>query len=138
MQLRDPAIIPSEKVLSEALGDQAYSALALFFETIASPEYGLNNEWRYYNDGKAWLCKVTQKKKTILWLSVWEGFFKTSFYFMEKHLEAITALNISESKKNEFASMKPIGKLIPLWFDIGKQEQLGELLAVVGFKMSLK
>lgn len=31
-------------------------------------------EWRYYKDGKSWLCKITQKNKTIVWISLWEPF----------------------------------------------------------------
>lgn len=138
MQLRDPEIFPTEMVLKNVLGDSAYSALASFLETITGAAYGLSIEWRYYNDGKAWLGKVTQKKKTILWLSVWDGLFKTSFYFTEKHLEEIAALDISERKKEEFADMKPIGKLIPMTFDISEKEQLDELLTVIRFKKSLK
>lgn len=138
MQLRDPEIFPSDRVLKNVLGDLVYSVLASFLETISGADYGLSIEWRYYNDGKAWLGKVTDKKKTILWLSVWDGFFKTSFYFTEKHLEAIAVLDISEEKKEEFARMKPIGKLIPMTFDVSKKEQLDELLTVVRFKKSLK
>ena len=63
---------------------------------------------------------------------------KTSFYFTEKHLEAIAALDISERKKEEFAGMKPTGKLIPMTFDISEKEQLDELLTLVRFKKSLK
>ena len=33
-------------------------------------------EWRYDNDGNAWLGKVVRKKKTVCWVSVWDRFFK--------------------------------------------------------------
>lgn len=99
MQLRDREIIPSDLVLKNVLGDSGYSVLALFFETIIGADYGLNIAWRYYNDGKAWLGKVTHKKKTILWLSVWDGFFKTGFYFTEKHLAAIVLHRIFRREK---------------------------------------
>lgn len=138
MQLRDPEIFPSEMELKRVLGEPVYSVLASFLETITGREYGIEIEWRYYNDGKAWLAKVVHKNKTILWLSVWDGYFKTSFYFTEKHQEAIAALDISEEKKDEFAAMKPIGKLIPMTLNVSEQEQLDELLTVVRFKKSLK
>ena len=98
MALRDAEIFPSDRVLKDTLGD-VYDVLESFLATITNEAYLLSFEWRYYNDGKAWLCKVQHKKKTILWLSVWEGFFKVSFFFTEKHLEAIAALDISESIK---------------------------------------
>ncbi|GAE84743.1 DUF3788 family protein [Bacteroides reticulotermitis] len=138
MLLRDPEVFPSEEILSKELDVRVYSTLASFTSTITSPEYGLETEWRYYNDGKAWLCKVTHKKKTILWLSIWEGFFKVSFYFTEKHLEAIDTLEISETIKQAFMQTKPIGRLIPMIFDITDNEQLQDLLTVVRFKKNLK
>lgn len=135
--LRDGDIFPSDKILEDALGE-GFNVLVSFLETITNNEYALNLEWRYYNDGKAWLGKAVYKKKTIFWLSVWEGFFKTSFFFTEKHLEAIAKLDISETMKDEFAKAKTIGKLIPMIFDVNKENQLGDLLTAVRFKKSLK
>lgn len=109
-----------------------------FLETITNNEYALTLEWRYYNDGKAWLGKAVYKKKTIFWLSIWEGFFKTSFFFTEKHLEAIAELDISETIKDEFTKAKTIRKLIPMIFDVNKEDQLDDLLTIVRFKKSLK
>lgn len=137
MLLRDADIYPSDEVLKDALGE-VYSILTCFLETIIGDEYGLITEWRYYNDGKAWLGKVQHKKKTVLWLSVWEGFFKASFFFTEKHLEAIATLDISEAIKEDFCKAKPLGRLIPMIIDVNKSEQLTDLLTVVRFKKSLK
>ena len=137
MALRDAEIFPSDRVLKDTLGD-VYDVLESFLATITNEAFLLNIEWRYYNDGKAWLCKVQHKKKTILWLSVWEGFFKVSFFFTEKHLEAIAALDISEAIKTELASAKPVGRLIPMIFNINNASQLEELLTVVRFKKTLK
>ncbi len=138
MLLRDAGVFPSEQILRDALGKTVYSILKSFIATIADDEYNLTIEWRYYNDGKAWLGKVIYKKKTVLWLSIWEGFFKTSFYFIEKHLEAITALDISKTVKEEFVKAKTVGKLIPMIIDINRDEQLNDLLTIVRFKKSLK
>ena len=44
----------------------------------------------------------------------------------------------SKTKKEEFAAMKPIGKLFPLTIDISCKEQLTDLLTVIGFKKSLQ
>jgi hypothetical protein len=137
MLLKDPGVSPSNEVLKEALGD-IYNVFESFVGTITSEEYGLAPEWRFYNDGKAWLCKTVYKKKTVLWLSVWEGFFKVSFFFTEKHLEGIAALDISEAIKEEFSKAKPMGRLIPMIFDVRKKGQLDDLLAVVRHKKSLK
>lgn len=138
MLLRDAEIFPSDKVLKDVLGEAVYSVLESLLGTITGEEYSLTFEWRYYNDGKAWLGKVVHKKKTVFWLSVWDGFFKTGFHFTEKYLEAIAALDISERAKDEFAKTKPTGRLISMIFDVKDEEQLKEVLTVVRFKKSLK
>ncbi len=137
MLLRDANIYPSNEILKDTLGE-VYSLLDYFLKTITTDEYGLTNEWRYYKDGKSWLGKAQYKKKTVFWLSIWDGFFKISFYFTEKHIEAFAALAISDSIKETFYKTKPTGKLIPLFFEINKKEQLNDLLTVVRFKKSLK
>ncbi|MCC8187287.1 MAG: DUF3788 domain-containing protein [Bacteroides sp.] len=138
MLLKDPDVFPSDKVLNSVLGDNLYSVLGSFLETITSEAYGLSIEWRFYNDGKTWLGKVTHKKKTIFWLSVWEGFFKVSFYFTEKHREGIAALDIPEAIRQEFALAKPTGKLIPLIIDVYNRNQLQDIQTIVRLKKSLK
>jgi len=136
MLLRNADTFPSDKVLKDALGD-VYIVLESFLGTITNGEWVLSFEWRYYNDGKAWLGKAQHKKKTVLWLSVWEGFFKVSFFFTEKHLEAIAALDISETIKEEFSITKPVVRLIPMIIDVNNENQLNDLLTVVRFKKSL-
>lgn len=138
MLLKNPEIFPADEVLRDTLGDTIYNVLESLFDTVTDAEYGLTKEWRFYNDGKAWLCKVVYKKKTILWLSVWEGMFKVSFFFTEKHIDAISALDISESIKVEFFKAKPTGRLIPMILDVRDMEQLNDILTIVRFKKSLK
>lgn len=136
--LRNPEIFPSEEVLKNALGESVYNLMKVLIVSITGEEYNLSIEWKYYNDGRAWFGKVVHKKKTVFWLSVWEGFFKAGFYFTEKHIEAIAALDISEKIKEEFCKAKLIGKLIPMIFAVNKEEQLADLMAVISFKKSLK
>jgi hypothetical protein len=102
---------------------------------LMQPEFGLAFEWRYYKDSKAWLCKVAHKKKTVFWLSVWDGFFKTSFFFLERHLEGIAVLAIDESC---CMVEKEFGKMIPFIFSISSKKQLPDVLKMVQFKKAAK
>ncbi|MCL2562291.1 MAG: DUF3788 domain-containing protein [Rikenellaceae bacterium] len=133
--LRDPGIFPTNEVLAAVLGG-VYPVYVSFMTAVG--QEGLAHEWRYYNDGKSWLCKVTNKKKTVFWLSIWEGYFQIGFFFTEKHLEAIAALDIDQAIKEDFYRQKHIGRLIPMIFRISHAEQLKDLLTVVGFKKLLK
>lgn len=131
--LREQEIFPSREVLQDVLG-KVYDVWAELESRVTQGELALTLDWNYYRDGKSWFCKVCHKKKTVFWLSVWEGFFKTAFYFTEKHLEGIAELDISEQIKKDFCRMKPIGKLLPMVINIDSQEQLTDLLKVVKFK----
>ncbi len=130
--LNEPEIFPTSEVLKETLKE----SYAVFEELSAVLiEQGTALDWKYYNDGKAWLCKVSCKKKTVFWLSVWEGYFRTSFFFVERHLEGIMALGIDNT---HYILEKECGKMIPLLFDISKREQLPDLLKMVEYKNKAK
>jgi hypothetical protein len=135
--LRDQHTFPSTEVLKNALKD-SYEVYEELIQTITNTQYGLTIEWNYYKDGKAWLCKVQYKKKTIFWLSVWDEFFKTGFYFTKKNSSGVVALDIKKSLKEKLISNKSIGKLIPLTIDLNKKAQLKDVLTIIEYKKSLK
>jgi len=137
MLLKEPNITPNEKVLKNALG-KSYAAYVEFINTITGEHFDLTTEWRYYNDGKAWLCKAQYKKKTVCWISVWDNYFKTGFYFTDKNCPGIAALDICEEIKKNFRDAKHIGKLIPLGISIKQQKQLKDVFKIVEFKKGLK
>jgi len=136
-QLTDRDIFPTDDVLQDALGKR-YGIFQELMAGIASPELGLTAQWRYYNDGKAWLCKVCDKKKTIFWLSVWDSCMKIAFYFTEKARSGIAELAIDEACKEEFRQCEPIGKLIPLPVRVTKKKQIQDVLTIARFKKSFK
>lgn len=135
MILNNPDLYPDKDVLKEVLTENVLIIYDKLLKVITSDnESKFSAEWRYYNDGKSWLCKVVNKKRTIFWLSVWEGYFKVSFYFTEKHKEGIASLPISESAKNQFIGAKPIGKLIPFTIEVYSEEQLADVLTIAKFR----
>lgn len=135
--LKDEHVYPTSEVLKNVLSI-SFEAYQELMETIVKPPYALDPVWNYYKDGKAWLCKVIFKKKTIFWLSVWDGFFKVTFYFTEKTYSGIADLDIGEKLKQSLKSSKQIGKLIPLTLDIKSKEQIKDLLLFVEYKKGLK
>ena len=135
--LREKEIEPTDEVLENALGKELFIIYQELIK-IFTNEFGLDPQWRFYNDGKAWLCKVVYKKKTILWLSVWEKYIKTGFYFTDKTGIGILELDIDNKIKEAFEVAKPIGKLIPLTIDIDQQNQIEDLRKVVKYTKELK
>ena len=135
--LREKEIEPTDEVLENALGKELFTIYQEIIK-IFNDEFSLDPQWRFYKDGKAWLCKVVYKKKTILWLSVWEKYIKTGFYFTDKTGIGVLELDIDNKIKEAFEVAKPIGKLIPLVIDIDQQSQIEDLKKVVKYMKELK
>lgn len=135
IELTDKDIFPSESLLKKILG-RSYNAyldlLQLYYDN------DLVYEWRYYKDGKAWLCKVQKKKKTIVWMSAWKGYMQATVYFPEKYIEDIYKLNIADETKNRIMKTKNVGKSKPCIFEIRNKKVLKELEKVMKFKILAK
>jgi hypothetical protein len=135
--LRDQQVPPSKEALKDALG-KSYSAYEELNNIITTPNFALEMQWNYYKDGKAWLSKVCYKKKTIFWMSVWDNFFKTGFYFTEKNCSGLMELDIDEKIISDFKSRKPIGKLLPLAISVKSKEQIKDVIKIIEYKKKLK
>lgn len=135
MLLREKEVSPNSNVLLNLLGDVFIPYEELEEKLVAKDIIYI---WNYYNDGKAWLCKVQFKKKTVFWLSIWDGFFKLTFYFNEKNYTGIYDLGLEESIINNFENTKLVGKFRQLTFEIRDNSQFEDIERVVEYKKSLK
>ena len=132
--LKDPDISPTKEVLEKVLANQ-YPVFREFMNTAESEELKLKPEWRYYKDGKAWLCKITFKKKTVVWLSVWSDCLKLGLYFTEKTGAGIPGLEIDDSIKEFYLNHKPIGKLKPIAIEVRMKSQLDDINTLIKYKI---
>ena len=135
IQLRDEKVYPDSHVLQTVLSDSynAYLHLTELFD-----KHEMTFEWRYYHDGKAWLCKVQKKKRTIIWMSAWKGYIQASIYFPQKHIDKVYELNISETQKNKIRLTKDVGRLKPCIFEIRDQQIINDFEKVVHLKLECK
>ena len=144
--LRNPDIEPTRDVLANALGSAA-AAYIQFIKGMKSRD--IEVEWRYYNDGKAWLGKGLyqwtgvrggQKKVTAFWLGVWDGFFKVTIFIPEKARCDASNLPVNDDIKNMISESNQMGKLkfFPLTFDIHSDELLNDIYILANFRKMLK
>jgi hypothetical protein len=135
IELNDASVYPDEAVLKKVLDTSygAYCSLLKLYE-----DNGLEAEWRYYRDGKAWLCKVQRKGKTAVWMSAWKGYMQATIYFPEKHTESICTLDISQATRDRILSTKNTGKSKPCIFEIRDEEALKDFNAVLQLKLIAK
>ncbi len=142
--LRDPAVFPSDEVIAAALG-QSYKTYAEFLERAAHEKITLT-QWCFYNDGKAWLTKGefnwttergTKKVKPLFWLSVWNGFFKVTFFFSPAHKEELLSLELSGQIKKAVANASPLGKtmrIMPVVLEVNSETELKGVFLLAHFK----
>ena len=115
--LIDPDEYPNDEVLERHLGE-IKPVWDSFLSSIEEAHPSFATEWRYYKDGKEWLFKVTKKKKTISWVSVFKGTFSTSFYFTDRVEELLKASDLKPEYLEQFRNAKMYGKIRPLTVDI--------------------
>ena len=132
--LRDPEVEPTNEVLKREFGDW-YPVYKEFVTAISSEPQSLKPEWKYYKDGKAWLCKISRKRKTVVWLSAWKDHFKLGFYFTDKTGAGINDLAVSPIYKENYESSEPIGKLKPLIAEVSKVSQLEDIYSLIEYKV---
>lgn len=135
IELSDPEIYPHDEVLQSILGASypAYVSLLELYKTN-----NMNVEWRYYHDGKAWLCKVQAKKRTIVWMSAWKGYVQATVYFPERYLDDIMSLDMSDETKERIRNTKNTGKSRPCIFEMRNKTGLKDFSAVMGYKLAIK
>lgn len=140
--LKDPNRYPTDEVLTPAL-KHAYKTYLKLIEVLVS--YDIHLSWRYYQDGNVWLAKGVyaykgtrggQKVITVFWLSIWEGFFKITFYFSLKYRMDLVKLPLENNVKQQIQEAKPMGKLrfFPIVFDIHRDEGLEPVLFLLDYK----
>ena len=135
IELTDENIFPDENVLKKVLG-KSYNAYLDLIKLYDNND--LIYEWRYYKDGKAWLCKVQKKKRTIVWMSAWKGYMQATVYFPERDIPDIYNLDISDEIKNKIRNTKNVGKSKPCIFEIRNKKVLIDLEKVMKFKILIK
>ena len=135
IELADESTYPDEPVLRNVLGStyDSYCALLDLFD-----RHHLKSVWRYYQDGKAWLCKVRKGKKTIVWMSAWKGYMQATLYVPERLIEEVYALPISEETKRRIKNTGNVGKSRPCIFEIRNFQVLEDLESILLFKMISK
>ena len=135
LELRDESVYPDERVVKAVLG-KSYDSYCKLLKLYDDNE--MNYEWRYYKDGKAWLCKVQRKKRTIVWMSAWKGYMKAAIYIPEKHIKEVYALDINEETKKNIKKTKNVGKSKPCIFEIRNDDVLDDFNKVMQFKIITK
>ena len=133
--LSDKEIIPTDDLVFSILGDRK-----ILWQNIMKYASGkdINGSWNYYNDGKQWLYKVVQKKKTIFWTALLKDTFRVSFYFGDKAEPHIDASDLDQSIKDDFKTGKRYGKIRAISLKMKDSSDIEMVKKLIDIKTKLK
>ena len=135
--LSDKNQFPTEEIIFSHIG-KSKTRWESLFNYIHANHPDISNQWRYYNDGKSWLMKVTKKDKTIFWLSIIPESFRITFYFGDKAESAIMQSKISEELKTQFKDGKKYGKIRGLTLIMNKKQNVEFATELISIKLKIK
>jgi len=135
--LHDETLFPSDEVILSHLGKSG-NLWTSFFKALDDEHPDFSREWKYYNDGKSWLMKVQQKKKTVFWLSLIPGSFRITFYFTDRAGDAVKASPIPEELKSQFLEGKRYNKIRGLTVTFKNKKDIEVAKALIEIKQKIK
>jgi len=140
--MEDPVLtikdqFPTDEIVFSHIG-RSKSHWKKLFNHIGTNYPDFSAQWRYYNDGKSWLLKVVRKSKTIFWVSVTKGSFRTTFYFGDKAEASILESSLSDDLKDSFKSGKRYGKIRGITTEIKGETDLNNVHELIELKLSQK
>lgn len=135
--LGDQNIFPSDEYLQSIIGDKMVMWQKLL-RYVKDNYKDIIEEWRYYNDGKQWLFKIQQKKKTIFWASILKDTFRITFYFGNKAETVIEGSTIPQKIKDDFRDSRRFGTLRPITTIVNENQDLDNIIKLIDVKVKIK
>lgn len=137
LMLSDKQIIPTDDYIFSIIGENR-----ILWQTIMnylSDNYvDIVGSWNYYNDGKRWLFKLTQKKKTIFWIGVLKDTFRVTFYFGDKAEPLIDVSDLHQTIKDDFKNGRRYGKIRAVSLKMWGLSDVESVKKLVAIKMKIK
>jgi Protein of unknown function (DUF3788) len=128
---------PTEEIIFSHIG-KFKTLWQSLFDHIYTNHPGFSKQWRYYNDGKSWLMKVTRKPKTIFWLSPIKNTFRVTFYFTDKAEEVINKSSIPDELKKQFKEGKHYDNIRRLTITFKNKKDIEYAKELIEIKLSIK
>ena len=135
--LTDKQIIPTDEFIFSIIGDK--KILWQNIMNYVSENYkDISGSWNYYNDGKQWLFKLVQKKKTIFWAAILKDTFRVSFWFSDKAESIINESNLPHLIKEDFKKAKKYGSIRAVSVKLYDLTDVDNVLKMIAIKQKIK
>jgi len=136
-QFTDPSIMPDDEIIASIVGKKT----ELWKSVLKHAENNykdVSGSWNYYKDGKQWLFKFIQKKKTLFWAAVFDKSFIITFYFGDKAESLVLGSDIPEEMKDGFRNAKRYGSIRPVSVELSEQKDVENIIKLIAIKIKIK
>jgi len=133
-QFTDPSVMPDDEIIASIIGRK----IDLWNSVLRHAEENYNEvsgSWNYYKDGKQWLFKFVQKKKTLFWAAVFEKTFRITFYFGDKAESLVLDSDLPEAMKDGFRNAKRFGSIRPVSVLLAEQKDVDNVIKLISLKI---
>jgi hypothetical protein len=131
--LSDKEIYPDDEYIFSIIGEK----MQLWHRVIRHMKENYKDssgDWHYYNDGKQWLFKMVNKKKTVFWAGIISDTFRITFYFGNKAEPVIESSDLAREIKDEFINAKRYGQIRPVTFTVRDDNDIDNVLKMISIK----
>ncbi len=135
--LNDPKQFPDDKLLARLLG-KAFPAWSAFQAMLKKDYPQLRGEWRFYNDGRSWLFKVTRQTTAACWVAVWDKYFTVAFYLNTRAEELVRNSSLGNDLKQGFLHPVETNKFRSIRVEVRKKSDLNAVEELLEIKLKVK
>lgn len=137
LALSNPSVYPNDDLVFSIIGERKSLWQQILKHMLDQKD--ISWSWNYYNDGKQWLFKLVQKKKTVFWGAVLAtGEFRITFYFADKAESLIYGSDLPQIVKENFKTAKKYGAIRPATLLVNTEDDVETVLKLAEIKMKLK
>jgi hypothetical protein len=130
-------VIPTDEYISSILGDKMILWQKIL-KHVSENYKDVTGSWNYYNDGKRWLFKLVQKKKTIFWAGILQDTFRISLWYSDKAEPLFESSDLPELLKNDFKTAKKYGAIRAVSVKVFEQQDAENVFKLIAIKQKLK
>jgi hypothetical protein len=134
--LSDKNVIPDDKLIFSIIGEKKKQWQSIMNYVSANYKDSSGN-WNYYNDGKQWLFKMVNKKKTLFWAAIPDRTFRITFYFGDKAEPVILNSELPKAVKEGFKTTRRYGKIRAISNKIEDVEEIETIYKLIDLKAKL-
>ena len=135
--LSDKEIYPDDEYIFSIIGEKMVLWQKVIGHMIENYKDS-SGDWHYYNDGKQWLFKMVNKKKTVFWAGIQNDTFRITFYLGNKAEPVIESSDLAREIKDEFRDAKRYGQIRPVTFTVRDDNDIDNVLKMISLKNKVK